>query len=103
MIIYVRIVKSQFYNSIAVSHGGRTVLLTPTALVIIENDKFVAYRIRKRDGIWLEPLKNPSDAPLLFVPEPGTAPNGFTREVKDGKLYAKKDDVVIEVGEVYEI
>jgi hypothetical protein len=48
-------------------------------------------------------LEDPSDAPLLFVPEPGVAPNGFTREVKDGKLYAKKDNIIIEVGEVYEI
>jgi hypothetical protein len=99
--IYVKVVKSRFYDSVAVSHGGRTIVLTPTTLVIIEKNKFAAYRIR--NGVQLELLKNPSDAPLLFVPEPGTAPNGFMREVKDGKLYAKRDNIVIEVGEVYEI
>jgi hypothetical protein len=98
--IYVKIVKSRFYDSVAVSHGGRTIVLTPTTLVIIEGSKFVAYRIR--NGVQLEPLKNPSDAPLLFVPEPGVV-GGFVREVRDGKLYAKKDNIVIEVGEVYEI
>jgi hypothetical protein len=98
---YVKIVKSRFYDSVAVSHGGRTVVLTPTTLVIIEGGKFAAYRIR--NGVQLELLKNPSDAPLLFVPEPGVTPDGFTREVKDGKLYAKKDNIIIEVGEVYEI
>jgi hypothetical protein len=101
MIIYVKIVKSRFYDSVAVSHGGRTIVITPTSLIIIEGSNFAAYRIR--NGVQLEPLKNPSDAPLLFVPEPGVAPNGFTREVKDGKLYAKRDNIVIEVGEVYEI
>jgi hypothetical protein len=101
--IYVKIVKSKFYDSIAVSHGGRTVVLTPTAVAIIEGGQFAAYRIRKRDdGIELEPLKSPSDAPLLFVPEPGAA-NGFIREVKDGKLYARRGNVVVEVGEVREI
>jgi hypothetical protein len=99
--IHVKIVKSKFYDSVAVSHGGRTVVLTPTTLVIIEGGKFAAYRIR--NGVQLEPLKNPSDAPLLFVPEPGVTPDGFAREVKDGKLYAKKDNIIIEVGEVYEI
>jgi hypothetical protein len=96
-----KIVKSRFYDSVAISHGGRTVVITPTAIAIIEGDKFVACRIR--NGVQLEPLKNPSDAPLLFVPEPGVAPNGFTREVKDGKLYARKDNIIIEVGEVHEI
>jgi len=99
--IHVKIIKSRFYDSVAVSHGGRTIVLTPTTLVIIEGSKFAAYRIR--NGVQLEPLKNPSDAPLLFVPEPGVTPDGFTREVKDGKLYAKKDNIIIEVGEVYEI
>jgi len=99
--ICVKIVKSRFYDSVAVSHGGRTIVITPTSLIIIEGSNFAAYRIR--NGVQLEPLKNPSDAPLLFVPESGIAPNGFTREVKDGKLYAKKDNIVIEVGEVYEI
>jgi hypothetical protein len=98
--MYVKIVKSRFYDSVAVSHGGRTIVLTPTTLVIIEGNRFAAYRIR--NGVQLEPLKNPSDAPLLFVPEPGVA-GGFVREVRDGKLYAKKDNIVIEVGEVYEI
>jgi len=101
--IYVKIVKSEFYNSVAVSHGGRTVVLSPTAVAIIEGNQLAAYRIRKRDdGIELEPLKSPSDAPLLFVPEPG-AINGFIRELKDGKLYARKGNVIIEVGEVHEI
>jgi len=101
--IYVKIVKSEFYNSVAVSHGGRTVVLSPTVVAIIEGNQLAAYRIRKRDdGIELEPLKSPSDAPLLFVPEPGTI-NGFIRELKDGKLYARKGNVVIEVGEVHEI
>ncbi len=99
--IHVKIVKSRFYDSVAVSHGGRTVVLTPTTLVIIEGDRFAAYRIR--NGVQLEPLKNPSDAPLLFVPEPGVTPNGFIREIKDGKLYAKMGNVVIEVGEIHEI
>ncbi len=101
MMTYVKIVKSRFYSSVAVSHNGRTVVITPTAIAVIENGRFAVYRIR--DGIRLEPLEDPSDAPLLFVPEPGVAPNGFTREVKDGKLYAKKDNIIIEVGEVYEI
>ena len=95
-----KIVKSKFYDSVAVSHGGRTVVLTPTTLVVIEGDKFAAYRIRDAQ---LEPLKDSSDVPLLLVPEPGIAPNGFIREVKNGKLYAKKDNVIIEIGEVYEI
>jgi hypothetical protein len=94
-----KIVKSRFYDSVAVSHGGRTIVITPTTLTVIEKDKFVAYRIRNGE---LEPLKNPSDAPLLFVPEPGVA-GGFVREIRDGKLYAKKDNIIIEVGEVYEI
>jgi hypothetical protein len=102
--IYVKIVKSRFYDSVAVSHGGRTVVLTPTTIAIIEGGQFAAYRIRKRDGrIELEPLKSPSDAPLLFVPEPGAASNGFIREMKDGKLYARRGNVVVEVGEVHEI
>jgi len=98
--IYVKIVKSRFYDSIAVSHGGRTIVITPTTVIIIENNKFVAYRTRNGE---LEPLKNPSDAPLLFVPEPGMAPNGFERKIENGKLYAKKDNIFIEVGDVYEI
>ncbi len=99
--IHVKIVKSRFYDSVAVSHGGRTVVLTPTTLVIIEGSKFAAYRIR--NDVQLEPLKNPSDAPLLFVPEPGVTPDGFVREIKDGKLYAKMGNVIIEVGEIHEI
>lgn len=96
-----KIVKSRFYDSVAISYGGRTVVLTPTTLVVIEGDRFAAYRIR--DGVRLEPLRDPSDAPLLFVPEPGATPNSFMREIKHGKLYAKRGNIVIEVGEVYEI
>ena len=101
MMICVKIVKSRFYDSVAVSHGGRTIVITPTSLIIIEGSNFAAYRIR--NGVQLEPLKNPSDAPLLFVPEPGIAPNGFVRKIENGKLYAKKDNIIIEVGDVYEI
>jgi hypothetical protein len=98
--IRVKIVKSRFYNSVAVSHNGRTVVITPTAIAVIENDKFAVYRIR--DGVRLEPLENPSDAPLMFVPEPGVA-SGFVREVRDGKLYVRMGNVIMEIGEVYEI
>jgi len=38
----VKIVKSRFYDSVAVSHGGRTIVLTPTTPVIIEGSKFAA-------------------------------------------------------------
>jgi hypothetical protein len=95
-----KIVKSRFYDSVAISHGGRTVVITPIAIAIIENDKFMAYRIG--DG-QLEPLKNPPNTPLLFIPEPGVTPDGFIREIKDGKLYARRGNIIIEVGEVYEI
>jgi hypothetical protein len=101
MMTYVKIVKSRFYDSVAVSHKGRTAVITPTAIAVIENGRFAVYCIR--DGIRLEPLGDPSDALLLFVPEPGVTPNGFIREIKDGKLYAKMGSVVIEVGEIHEI
>jgi len=80
--------EEQIYDSIAVSHGGRTVVLTPTTLVIIEGNKFAAYCIRS--DVQLELLNNPSDTPLLFVPEPGVAPNGFMRKMEDGNLCAEK-------------
>lgn len=98
--VYMKIVKSRFYDSVAVSHGGRTVVITPTTITIFENGKFATYRIRNGQ---LESLKNPSDTPLLFVPEPGVTPDGFIREIKDGKLYAKRGNVIIEVGEIHEI
>jgi hypothetical protein len=100
MMTYVKIVKSRFYDSVAVSHNGRTVVITPTAIAVIENGRFAVYRIR--DGVRLEPLENPSDAPLMFVPEPGVA-FGFVREVRNGKLYVRMGNVIMEIGEVYEI
>ncbi len=88
-----RIVKSGFYDSVAVSRRGRAVLLKQTTLDVrrgqvcgISHKKWRAIEAVGNPTT----LDNPSDEPLFFVPEPGVVPNGFVRKIEDKKLCAEK-------------
>jgi hypothetical protein len=100
----VRLLRSWLYNVVAVKDGGRTIVIAPTTLTIIEGGRTRTYETRGGEvRRWSEEDERSNTAAFMFIPEPGTTPEGYIREIRDGKLYVKMGPLTVELGEVYEV
>jgi len=99
-----RLLRSWFYSVIAVKDGDRTIVIAPTTLTIIEGGRVKTYNTHGGEAKrWSEEDEKSNTAAFMFIPEPGATPEGYVREVRDGKLYVRMGPLTVELGEVYEI
>jgi len=99
-----KLLRSWFYGVISLKDGDRTIVIAPTTLTIIEGGRTRTYETRGGEvRRWSEEDERSNTAAFMFVPESGTTPEGYIREIRDGRLYVRMGPLTVELGEVYEV